>query len=128
MVNKSKLKNKLVPLLKLNAYAEKKAILDDMDNATMISNLILEMFKVNKRPILNFEDIEKVHPYWFVLCLYKYIIKMGSKVNDFIGIVNISDTQLKVLNIVTKECQKNGVAILDGIQTSTLPSDEEDNL
>jgi len=125
MKNKTNLKNKIIPLQKLNVYAEDKSVLDDMDNAIMISNLILELFKIKKRPVLDFKNIKKVHPYWFVLCFYKYIIKLGSRVNEFIGVKNMTETQLKILNIVAKECQKNKTSIIDGIQTSFLPQYEE---
>lgn len=120
----AKLKNKLVPIYALNQYATDRSVLDDMDLANTISTLILEMLKIGKRPILDFKNISKIHPYWFVLAFYKYIIKFKGRVNEFIGVVNLTPNQLKLLNIVAKECQRNGINILNGIITSTLPDEQ----
>ena len=116
-----KLKNRLVPIMKLNQYAEDPSVLDDMDHAKIIDDLIFEMLKRDIRPVLDFIGIEKIHPYWFVIALIKYSIKMKNDINKLIGVVNLNEDQLKLLNIVIKECRRNGSSILNGIQVSTLP-------
>lgn len=115
------MKNRLVPIKRMNQYAQNMGVLDDMDHAKMIDDVIFEMLKRNIRPVLDFKDIDTIHPYWFVIVFIKYAIKMKGKINKLIGVVNLTEDQLKLLNIVIKECRKNGANILLGIQVSTLP-------
>lgn len=113
-----------IPLYLLNQYAEEREVLDDMDLAILIRDTIFEMLKRKIKPILDFEGITKIHPYWFVLCLIKYVLKAKGKVNNIIGVTNITPNQLKLMNIVAVECYKNGEEILNGTMTSILPDDE----
>lgn len=115
-----------IPLYLLNQYAEEREILNDMDLAILIRDTIYEMLKRKIKPILDFEGISKIHPYWLVLCLIKYILKAKGKINNIIGVTNISPNQLKLINIVASECYKNGEVILNGTMTSVLPNDELD--
>ena len=119
---------RLIPINRLNIYAEDKTLLEDMDLAILISSLIFEMLKKNIKPVLDFEGIEKISPYWLVLSLLKFILKTGGRVNEIIGVVNMSTNQLKLLNIVAKECWQNGEEILQGTVTSSLPNDDIEEL
>lgn len=115
-----------IPLFIMNQYANDRSVLDDMDLANLISELMGEMIKKKIKPVLDFEGITKIHPYWLVLALIKWTLKTTTEVNKIIGICNVSPDQLKLINIVNKEIIMNGSNILDGITTSTLPDDELD--
>ncbi len=115
-----------VPLFLLNQYAEDRGVLDDMDLANIISNLIGEMISRRIKPVLDFENITKIHPYWIVLALIKWTLKANVNANKIVGICNVTSNQLKLINIVNKEILKNGSAILNGITTSVLPDDDND--
>lgn len=115
-----------VPLFIMNQCADDRGVLDDMDFANLVSGLIGEMIQRKIKPVLDFENITKIHPYWLVLTLIKWSLKATVDTNKIIGICNVTDNQLKLINIVNQEILKNGSSILDGISTSILPDDELD--
>lgn len=119
-------KEKLVPLYRLNIYADDKGALNDLDLAKDVSDLIEEMILRRIRPILDFEGIYKIEPYWLVLALIKWVLKCKEETNKIIGIANVSDKQLKLINIIADKILSNGKNILDGITVPKLPSDADE--
>lgn len=119
------MKKKAIPLYRLNIYADDKSILNDLDLAKDISDLIEEVLLRKAKPILDFEGIFKIEPYWLVLALYKWVLKAKEESNKIVGFINITDNQLKLINIIAKKIIENGKEILDGISVDKLPADDE---
>ena len=119
------MKKKSIPLYRLNIYADDKSVLNDLDLAKDISDLIEEVLLRKVKPVLDFEGIYKIEPYWLVLALYKWVLKAKEDSNKIIGIINITDNQLKLINIIAKKIIDNGKEILDGIMVDKLPADDE---
>jgi hypothetical protein len=116
----------MIPIYRLNIYADNKAILNDLDLASDISDLIEEMLYIGVRPVLDFEGIAKIEPYFIVLMLVKWVLKAKEDTNKIIGICNVSDDQLKLINVISSKILKNGKNILNGIIIPKLQTDTND--
>lgn len=118
--------SRMIPIYRLNIYADNKAILNDLDLASDISDLIEEMIYIRVRPVLDFEGIAKIEPYFIVLMLVKWVLKAKEDTNKIIGICNVSDDQLKLINVISSKILRNGKNILNGIIIPKLQTDTND--
>lgn len=118
------MEKKLIPIYRLNIYADDKSILNDLDLANDISDLIEQCLLKRVKPVLDFDGIFKIEPYWFVLALYKWVLRGKEQTNKIVGVVNIEGNKLKLLNIVANKIIENGKDILNGITIDKLPNDD----
>lgn len=100
-------------------------ILNDMDDAHACYYLIFDCLKNNQIPVVDFSGVKKLHSYWLVISLGRYVTKLREKTNEYIKVYGLNKTNMKILNEVAANALQNGNAVLSGVDTSSVQDDED---